>query len=66
MCRLGCPGNPRVDLEQLLASDEAWHTLLLAPVTLEEDMRIHLGKGDTSIASSYPQPTDDPGRFVSI
>lgn len=40
-----CPGSPRVDLEQLLAC----HTLLLGAVTLEEEMRTHLGKGDISI-----------------
>lgn len=49
MCRLGCPASPREDLEQLSASDETCHTLLLGAVTLEEEMKTHLGKGDTSI-----------------
>ena len=45
------PGQ-RSNLQQLLASDEAWHALLLGAVTLEEEKETHLGKGDIPLASA--------------
>lgn len=45
-------------------SDEVCHTLLLGAVTLEEEMRTHLGKGDTSIDHHIlSPPTTQGGLF---